>query len=268
MKRKSHIQDDVNNVVEIVLKTDMIMSDSGGDDVKKHVGCQSEDGLVTDPQFDQETEPIDNLDIKCDVTTSQEFERGLISGFDLNEEFCFEEKLECSLSGTDDSSKQRLVCHDIDLNVCDDNEDKDVNVSSVDACPWKPILSRLDLNMCQSLSQSCSPSSSSSSSSNDQSSMKNFDLNNVASLDHQKHIISLFGTQVEVNHNMSTFAPFFVMSVAGPSQQNMGLDLGLTMNGGNNGVLSGSLVGRKRQEPEGGWEAFLVNYKHQHPPWK
>lgn len=254
-----------SNVVEPAMKTDKITSDSGGDDEKKHVGCQSEDDSGTDPQFsepsiikDQETEPVESLDHKCEITTSrvsevaQESNRGF-SGFDLNEEFCSEEQPECSLSGTDDTSKQRLVCLDIDLNVSDDNEDEDVIIS-------------------------CSSSSSSSS---NHSAMKEFDLNfnlhNAASLDHRKDVISLFGTQVEVNH-IDSFAPFLVMNMAGgsyfgptvvgPLQENTGLNLELTINAGNNGGLSGSVVGRKRQEPEGGWEAFPVNYKHQHPPWK
>ncbi|XP_021999785.1 uncharacterized protein LOC110897332 [Helianthus annuus] len=333
----------VDNVVEPAVKTESIESDGGGDDAKKHVGCQSEDGSGTGSQTGsqisepsikgQETEPIEGSDRKCDIATSQvsevaqESERGF-SGFDLNEEFCSEEKPESSLSGTHSNSKQRSVCLDIDLNVADDNDDKDVIVSglpsgeesSVDASPWKSTRLHLDLNMSQNMSQSCSSSSSTSSK---QSSMKNFDLNsnmnNAASLDHQKPVISLFGTQVEVNHkdngphpNGSGFAPSpsmyyysspyrplgaptrymidprgvpiapqfaapFVMNMAGgpylgPTgagllQQNMGLNLGLMMNGGNSGGSSGSVVGGKRQEPDGGWEGFPVNYKH-HQPWK
>ncbi|KAI3816985.1 hypothetical protein L1987_10771 [Smallanthus sonchifolius] len=341
----------VASIMEPAIETGLIESErGGGGDAKKHVGCQSEDGSGTGSQFSepsikgQETDPIEDLDQKCDITTSQvsevaqESERGF-SGFDLNEEFCSEEKPECSLSGTHSNSKQRSTCLDIDLNVADDNEDKDVIVSglpsgeesSVDASPWKPTMLHLDLNRCQSASQSCSSSSSSK-----ESSMKNFDLNfglnNAASWDHQNAVISLFGTQVEVNqrdngpnHNgrilepaskaswgqgsfapgpsmyyysspyrppgalspymvdprgvpiAPQFAPPFAMNMAGslyfaptgagPLQQNMGFNLGIPMSGGNSGGSSSSVVG-KRQEPDGGWEAFPLNYKHLPPPWK
>lgn len=67
--------------------------------------------------------------------------------------------------------------------------------------------------------------------------------------------------------------PAFLMDMAGGgSQQNVDL----MMNGGNREVLnddydggqSSWVVGGKRQEPDGGWDGFSGDYKHQQPPWK
>ncbi|XP_076925520.1 uncharacterized protein LOC143593332 isoform X1 [Bidens hawaiensis] len=294
-----------DNVVEPALTNNIIETDS-----VDHDGSGTGSQLSEPSIKGQETEtgPVNGSDHKHDITTSQESERGF-SGFDLNDEFFSEEKPESSLSGTHSNSKQQSVCLDIDLNVPSGEE------SSVDAGAWKPTKVHLDLNMCQSMSRS---SSSSSSSSSKQSSMKNFDLNNldnVASLEDQKPVISLFGSQVEVNHMdigphhngrmlgpgpsmyyysspymvdpravpvAPQFAPPFVMNMAGgsyhgpyngqigsgPLQHNTGLNLGLMVNGGNSGGSSGSVVSGKRLEPDGGWEGFPVNYKHQQPPWK
>ncbi|GKE34214.1 hypothetical protein Tco_1453536, partial [Tanacetum coccineum] len=68
---------------------------------------------------------------------------------------------------------------------------------------------------------------------------------------------------------------------AGPSRSSFDLNSGFMTemrNRENNGGLrqffnhnqasSSSGIGGKREEPDGGWELFPINYKHQQPPWQ
>ncbi|PWA84439.1 transcription factor IIS [Artemisia annua] len=68
---------------------------------------------------------------------------------------------------------------------------------------------------------------------------------------------------------------------AGPSRSSLDLNSGFMNEMGNrenNGGLrqffnhnqasSSSGIGGKREEPDGGWELFPINYKHQQPPWQ
>ncbi|KAI3734390.1 hypothetical protein L6452_13858 [Arctium lappa] len=64
--------------------------------------------------------------------------------------------------------------------------------------------------------------------------------------------------------------PAFLMNMdAGGSQHsNMDLNYGLMMNDNYDEGKSSWVVGGKRQEPDGGWNGFSGDYKHQQPPWK
>lgn len=55
---------------------------------------------------------------------------------------------------------------------------------------------------------------------------------------------------------------------AGPSRSHFDLNSGLMFEGGNRESSSGSGGVGKRKEPDGGWEHYPFNYKHQQPPWK
>nr|XP_043612770.1 uncharacterized protein LOC122584777 [Erigeron canadensis] len=259
-------------------------SGSEGNDVNKHVGGQSEDGLGTedgvvsegsdvdmeaereldsieqscatseklsgcgterpkspDSNNEKESETVEGSDHKHDISVSQVSEAPQKSkrdflGVDLNDEICFENFSECSVSGACSVSKHQSSCLNIDLNAADGSEDKNVIISglpsgeesNVDAGPRRSMKLDLDLNSlgdgsfvnvipdwkldgrAAHLNQNrCQSPSQSSSSSSMQPYTKKIDLNligqanfpNVTSLDHQNGFFSLFGTQLEVNHH-------------------------------------------------------------------